>query len=181
MKGINCSISLANQFDAFAIASINALAWKKAYSKIISNELLDAISVSEWTGKWESALKLNAQVLKLSVSKNIVGFSQISKSDLLKASKIGEINSLYIHPDWCGRGLGSKLCSAALALLKKKGFENAIIWVLSENLNARLFYKRLGLNASGESRVLSLLPNENLQEVQYSIDLSDINLSVAPP
>jgi len=41
----------------------------------------------------------------------------------------GEILGLYVHPEYQGFGYGKKLLVHGLSVLKRRGFESAIIWI----------------------------------------------------
>jgi GNAT superfamily N-acetyltransferase len=55
----------------------------------------------------------------------------------------GEIDHLYVDPDWTGRGLGSQLVDVAKQL-RPEGLE---LWTFQSNTGARRFYERHGFVA----------------------------------
>lgn len=84
----------------------------------------------------------------------------------------GEIVSIYLLPEYMGKGYGRALMTAVINLLKEMAFENIFLWVLEENHNARGFYEKMGFEPSGRYH------NDNiggkaLREMQYC--LTDIN------
>jgi len=66
-----------------------------------------------------------------------VGFMGLSRD---------RIEALYVHPDWLGRGIGSRLVAAAVARIGAPRLE-----VNLENRGARAFYARLGFRETGRS------------------------------
>jgi ribosomal protein S18 acetylase RimI-like enzyme len=55
----------------------------------------------------------------------------------------GEVFTLYVAPDFQGRGLGRELLLALFGRLVRRKLASAVIWVLRDN-PSRFFYERLG-------------------------------------
>jgi GNAT superfamily N-acetyltransferase len=53
------------------------------------------------------------------------------------------VDQLYVHPDWTGRGLGTRLLEVAKAE-RPAGLE---LWAFQSNIGARRFYERHGFTA----------------------------------
>lgn len=162
------NVRRANESDSYYIANINATSWQKAYRDIISDQILDSISIDAWESSWKSQIQNNAIVFVICKENNVVGFSQICKNTLLNIeSTQGEINAIYLHPDVWREGLGRDLCLVSLVELKNLGFKEAILWVLSENTRARKFYESIGFKESGATRISNIFSNIALSEIQY--------------
>ena len=56
----------------------------------------------------------------------------------------GEIYELYIAPDYQGIGLGERLFDAARHRLENDGRRGLIVWALTDNRGAEIFYERQG-------------------------------------
>ena len=63
---------------------------------------------------------------------------------------VGEVGSLYVHPDQQNRGIGRRLVQQLAACLAGKGIRSLHIAVLTANLDARRFYEALGGQPIGE-------------------------------
>ena len=61
----------------------------------------------------------------------------------------GEVVSLYLLPEYMGRGLGKALLPAAVERLKERGFRDILLWVLEKNRRARDFYEKAGFFSAG--------------------------------
>ncbi|MFO2653297.1 GNAT family N-acetyltransferase, partial [Legionella pneumophila serogroup 1] len=61
--------------------------------------------------------------------------------DGIEDNSKGEISAIYIHPNFWHQGFGKKLSLAALKTLKELGYTEALLWVLSDNHQARSFYE----------------------------------------
>ncbi len=56
----------------------------------------------------------------------------------------GQLVGLHVFPPEWGKGIGSDLHDAALAVLSEAGYHDAGLWVIAENNRARLMYERRG-------------------------------------
>ena len=74
----------------------------------------------------------------------IVGTSSFCKSRFEQLQGWGEIISIYLLPDYIGKGYGKILIDAVLSELKRQGYEDVFLWVLEENVRARNFYEKYG-------------------------------------
>lgn len=72
----------------------------------------------------------------------------------------GEVESLYLHPEAIGRGLGRPLLDHAVADLRSRGFDPLVLWAFEANSRARRFYEHAGwvLDVTGEHWVLDEVP-----------------------
>jgi ribosomal protein S18 acetylase RimI-like enzyme len=49
--------------------------------------------------------------------------------DHFEDEKSGEILGLYVHPEYQGFGYGKKLLVHGLTVLKRRGFDSAVMWI----------------------------------------------------
>ena len=56
----------------------------------------------------------------------------------------GQLVGLHVLPPEWGKGIGSDLHDAALAVLSEAGYHDAGLWVIAENNRARRMYERRG-------------------------------------
>ena len=70
----------------------------------------------------------------------------------------GEIASFYTHPSERGKGYGGILFEEALKRLKADGFQNAFVFVLRKNEQARRFYAAHGFAWDGTSTEIPFPP-----------------------
>jgi ribosomal protein S18 acetylase RimI-like enzyme len=70
----------------------------------------------------------------------------------------GFLQTLYVLPEYQGRGIGSSLHDHALDRLRALGADEAKLWTLDENQAARRFYERRGWTLNGETREVEFPP-----------------------
>lgn len=150
----NSTIRKAKEQDAEAIALVHIRSWQKAYEAYIPESILSNLSVSDRTQQWLALLHKGVTILVVEVSNHIIGFASICDfREGNKSNASGEIKAIYLHPDYWRKGFGTKLCLAALDELSKCGYKEVFLWVLADNMQARMFYKNLGFDPTGETKL----------------------------
>lgn len=149
--------------DRFAVSRIYEESWKTAYKDIVPQNFLDSIE----QGRWAAHLD-NRQIHHLLLIEDgaFIGTASYCESRLPAFAGFGEIVSIYLLPEYMGRGLGKKLFEAAVERLQKMGFSHIFLWVLEENYRARKFYEKMGFTSSGEF-LDDDIGGKQLREVQY--------------
>lgn len=149
--------------DRMAISKIYEESWKYAYKNIIPQGFLDSIP----KGRWASNIDNQGRKTLVCVDNGkMIGTSSFSKSRFEQFPGWGEIISIYLLPDYFGKGYGKPLLEAALLELKRQGYENVFLWVLEENIRARKFYTKLGFKLTDDSLVDNI-GGKDLREVRY--------------
>ncbi len=95
----------------------------------------------------------------------IVGFAGLGPNRDQLGDSVGEIYTLYVHPDRWRSGIGTSLLAAAENRLVGRGFTAAALWTLEHNHRARRFYERHGWRPDGAS-----VPDDDdpsISEVRY--------------
>ena len=150
--------------DIMQISRVYEQSWKYAYKGIIPQSFLDSIP----TGRWAKSIsKPGMNSLVLIDNDLIVGTSGLCASRWEKFADHGEIVSVYLLPEYMGKGYGRKLVERAVSELKLSGFEKVLLWVLEENMNARSFYEHLGFVISGEY-MDDNIGGKALREIMYT-------------
>jgi len=133
--------------DVLEISNIYEQSWKYAYKDIIPQSFLDSIPAGKWAG---TISKGSMKSLVIEENGSLVGTAGICPSRWERFSGYGEIVSLYLLPEYIGKGYGRKLFERCVAELRSLGFSSILLWVLEENDRARRFYERNGMICSGE-------------------------------
>ncbi len=157
-------IRLINQQDdLLAISHVYEASWKSAYKDIIPQAYLDGIP----EGHWVQALKNPAWNTLIMLDGNkIIGTSSYCASRFADMSGYGEIISIYLLPEYFGKGHGKLLFQAAVDGLIQLGYTDMFLWVLEANAKARLFYERFGF-AAGNAYLDDDISGKKLREIRY--------------
>jgi ribosomal protein S18 acetylase RimI-like enzyme len=137
--------------DAFAVESIRVRGWQIAYRHVFPPEQLDALPVDET--RWRRNFIEQPRGWSTFVADRdgeVVGFASVGPSR--DETGIGELYAIYVDPDDWSQGVGCALIERAEERLARD-FEEATLWVLTDNMRARRFYERAGWVGDGASKV----------------------------
>lgn len=154
---------LRNTDDRFAVSRIYEESWKFAYKGMVPQAYLDSIPAGRWAGSLDRA---GWDTLVMTEGERLIGTSSVSPSRRPDWPGYGEVVSLYLLPEYMGRGLGKALLSAAAERLEEQGFRDILLWVLEENRRARDFYEKAGFSFTG-TFVEDEIGGKTLREVLY--------------
>ncbi|MFT4799127.1 MAG: GNAT superfamily N-acetyltransferase [Candidatus Azotimanducaceae bacterium] len=83
-----------------------------------------------WYSQWRERLLVSDVFTYLAEDETIFGFVTAGPS-LLLAADVGEVCGLFLSSDHRGSGMGKKLLVRGLSVLKRRGFDCAVIFVNS--------------------------------------------------
>jgi len=138
--------------DAAAIAKVHVETWRAAYAGIVPDAYLVSMTESKQALQWNHMIRratapeavLTAESADVPGGR-IVGFGSCGRArgQGTASPESGEIFTLYVTPDWQGRGIGRLLVEGLFVQMQGSGLSEAVLWVLSDN-PARFFYEGLG-------------------------------------
>lgn len=149
--------------NRIAISNVYEQSWKYAYRDIIPQDYLNSIPEGQWTSTLDNQ---DRNTLICIDNDKIIGTSSFGKPRFEQFQNYGEIISIYLLPDYIGKGYGKILMKAVLSELKKQGYENIFLWVLEENKRARNFYEQYGFLATDDF-LNDNIGGKNLREIRY--------------
>lgn len=149
--------------DIFAVSHIYEESWKWAYRGIVPQSYLDSIPAGSWA---PSLSDFGRKTLVMLEGETYIGTSSYCEARLSDFAGFGEIVSIYLLPEYAGRGYGRKLLSAAVDELAELGYQDIYLWVLEENHRARDFYQKFGFVLSDEY-LDTEIGGKKLRELQY--------------
>lgn len=149
--------------DRYAVSRIYEESWKFAYKNIIPQSFLDSIPAGRWASRLDAA---EMNTLVMIENDDFIGTSSYCKSRFPEFSGFGEIVSIYLLPDYIGKGYGKPLLDAVIGELAKLGYRDIFLWVLEDNLRARKFYEKAGFVQSNEY-LDDNIGGKKLREIQY--------------
>ena len=145
------------------ISKIYEESWKYAYKGIIPQHYLDSIPEGRWAPNIDNPLW---KTLVCIDNGKIVGTSSFCKSRFEQFRDCGEIISIYLLPEYMGKGCGKVLMESVISEMKKQGYENIFLWVLAENIRARHFYEQFGF-LQADDFLEDNIGGKDLREVRY--------------
>ena len=145
------------------ISNIYEQSWKCVYKGIIPQEYLDNIPKGQWCGAFDNSDRYTLVMLE---GNKIIGTSSYCRSRWDDYKNWGEIISIYLLPEYMGKGYGEHLLEMAVKELKTIGFKTIFLWVLEDNQRARHFYEKCGFKNRGAYRD-DVIGGKQLRELQY--------------
>ncbi len=137
------SIRPAQTKDADAIARVYVETWRNTYAGLLPNRVLVKMSLERQCASWSPTLATDQRVLVVEHSEDIVGFGSCGRNRLRRLDYTGEIYTLYVLPDFHGRGLGRQLLEGLFDSLIGQDHDSTLLWVLATN-PSRFFYEAMG-------------------------------------
>ncbi len=160
-------IRLADQNDdVYEISNIYEQSWKYAYKDIIPQSYLDSIP----RGKWVNGMGKPGISDYVAVQDGrLAGTARICASRWDKYPSFGEIVSIYLLPEYMGKGIGHALFERCLDELHSSGYDDILLWVLEENHHARRFYEKHGF-VLYEDTLDDNIGGKDLTEIMYVLN-----------
>lgn len=149
------------------ISKIYESSWKFAYRDIIPQDYLDSIPAGRWADRIHSTGRSNLVLIENGM---MIGTASFGKSRWEKYNDYGEIISVYLLPDFIGKGYGRLLIHKCVEELKQCGYHKVLLWVLAENSRARIFYEKTGFIDSGVFMDADI-GGKNVREALYFLTL----------
>ncbi len=149
--------------DRMEISKVYEKSWKSAYKNIIPQDYLDSIPDGQWVSNLDST---GRKTLICIDNGRIVGTSSFCKSRFEKFNDWGEVISIYMLPEYMGKGYGKCLLESVISELQRMGYRNIFLWVLEDNISARHFYERFGF-FSTDDYLHDEIGGKKLREIRY--------------
>ena len=156
--------------DRLAISHIYEASWKAAYRGMIPQTFLDELPVGNWAGVID---KSDRKSLVLVEDDTFIGTASYAKSRWPEQAEWGEIISIYLLPEYIGKGYGKQLFQRVLEELKQMGFKKILLWVLEDNVRAKQFYEKFGFKQN-QRFIDDEIGGKALKEVQYSLEMDEV-------
>lgn len=122
-------------------AEIHSISWKDSHKDFCSRDFIEKHSVEHQKTYLLNEIKFGKDVFML-VADYPVGIVTIKGS---------LIENLYILPNEQGKGYGTILLLFAISRCK----DEALLWILNNNMKAYKLYLRHGFNKTGKINILS--------------------------
>lgn len=144
---MNLEIIRATIENATEMGLIHSCSWRKAYKGIIPDKIIDEFTSEKRAEVFQSVIpKAEEEYYLFKVNDIPAGFASLNRSQEDNAPKcIGEIYSIYFHPDFWGTSVTKKGLQFCIDRLSNLGYSHITIWVLKDNTRAIKFYKKMVL------------------------------------
>ncbi len=141
-------VRIASVGDAEAIGTVSVTAWRETYAGIMPDDYLAALSIEQRARVFRDRLsnmpERQAIFVGLDVHRRVGGFGACGPTREAELGTDGEVFAINIVNVAKRQGLGLHLMRAMADALIGAGFMQAGLWVVEQNMPARLFYERLG-------------------------------------
>lgn len=159
--------------EAYEYTSCHISCWQSAYEGIMSDEYLsDMAAEQEQRTEWcKKALSTpgNTEFFCVMYKGRMIGRLIIGESRDDDKPDAGEIAAIYLIKEFWDKGYGRKMMDFALETLKRRGYDEVILWVLEKNLRARHFYEKCNFVFDGRKKEIHI--DKPLIEVRYVLKL----------
>lgn len=151
MSDLVTGVRLAKPTDAAAISGVFDAAWREAYRGIIPGVQLERMVLRRGPKWWALSLRRGRPVAVIDVGKRIVGYSSYGRCRDASVAAEGEVDELYLLPEYQGVGLGRRLFKAVINDLGDRVGKRVVVWSLAENERSCAFYEAMGGRALRET------------------------------
>jgi ribosomal protein S18 acetylase RimI-like enzyme len=163
---VSVAVRRATANDARAIAEVHVETWRAAYVDVMPAEVLDALDVDQREQLWRRYVAAEGYAQFVAEQDGrVVGF--VSAGSCPDLEHTGELFAIYVVPGSWSTGAGLALMHAAVEWLAER-WDEAVLWVATENPRARRFYERYGWVVDGE-RVDTSLIDAPIPETRYRL------------
>lgn len=168
------SVRPAGADDVAAIARIQILTWRTAYTAVLPAPVLDSLSAEAAEAAWQQAVlappSARHHVLVALEQQWRVGFVALGPADDLQPEdpvpdSTLAVGPLLVEPRWGRRGHGSRLLAAAVDHARGEGMTRAIAWLPEADAASREFLVGAGWAPDGLARALDTGAGE-LREIR---------------
>ena len=173
----NVTVRTAELDDAEAMGAAHVAAWQGAYRGIMPDAFLDALEPGQRADEWRTVIGRNptpveGRRLVVELDGEVAGLALMwSCRDDGSPPGLGELILINLAPPAWGTGAGTALLAECEASLARCGYDEAVLWVATDNARARRFYEREGWHADGAART-DEVDGAVVDEVRYRKQLA---------
>jgi ribosomal protein S18 acetylase RimI-like enzyme len=144
MSDLLISIRRARSEDATGLSRVFDSAWREAYQGIIPGIALEKMIARRGPRWWRSTVGRGRPLVVLDVGQGIAGYVSYGRCRDRSLPADGEIDELYLAPEYQGIGYGRRLFNAVRNDLRDRELERFVVWALADNERACGFYRSMG-------------------------------------
>lgn len=159
------SIRRARDRDVAGLSRVFDAAWREAYRGIIPGVALEKMIAQRDGAWWRRALRRGRPLAVVDIAETVVGYASYGRSRGDRLGVEGEVDELYLMPEYQGLGLGRRLFRAVRNDLSDHSLPRVGAWSLEENGRACAFYE--GLGGKSGPRVVESFATVPLRKIGY--------------
>ncbi len=144
MSDLLVSIRHAKPEDALGLSRVFEAAWREAYQGIIPSIALERMISRRGPRWWLSTIGRGRPLVVLDVAESIAGYVSYGRCRDRSLPADGEIDELYLLPEYQGLGFGRRLFKAVRNDLRHRELDRIVVWALEANSRACAFYEGMG-------------------------------------
>lgn len=127
--------------DAVDLAKLHADTWRYAYAGVIPGAGLERMISRRGPTWWRRLHTFGGRALVGVQDGAIAGYALVGRN---RGGPGGEIQELYVRPEYQGVGVGGRLFEAAHGALIARAIAPLTVWCLAENRIGTAFYRAKG-------------------------------------
>lgn len=144
MNAITISVRRARQEDACDLSKVFDATWREAYQGILPAIVLERMIGRRGPRWWQSTIGRGRPLVVLDVGESVVGYVSYGRCRDRSLPADGEVDELYLAPEYQGLGFGKRMFKAVRNDLDDRGAKRVAVWCLTDNERACAFYRHLG-------------------------------------
>ena len=160
--------------DVYGAAEVRINGWKVAYKNIIDDDYLNSLSILNQVKKFNECVG-NDNFIVAVLNNKVLGFCRFVYDNFFSdnLSYVDcELTAIYVHPDYKGKGIGTKMFNYVIDKFKSNNKSTMILWCLADNNNSINFYKHMGGEIK-ESKITQI-GDKDYEEVGIIYDLKKV-------
>ncbi len=165
MSDLLVSIRQAKPGDAQGLAKVFDAAWREAYLGIIPGLALEKMLSRRGLRWWRSTVTRGRPLAVLDIGQGVAGYASYGRCRDRSLPADGEVDELYLLPEYQGVGLGRRLFRAVCNDLRAREMDKIVVWALADNERACAFYE--GQGGKSVARVEERIGGATLAKVAY--------------
>ena len=165
MSDLLVSIRHAKSQDAPGLSRVFEQAWREAYQGIIPGVALERMLARRGPRWWQSTVSRGRPLCVLDIGQGIAGYVSYGRCRDRALPAKGEIDELYLAPEYQGLGFGRRLFKAVRNDLADREMDRLVVWALADNERACRFYE--GMGGRSIAQVKERIGGVSLSKVAY--------------